>query len=68
MKTNAIIDEIHKIRESHAKRFNFDIEAIFNDIKRKQAECVNLVDLSVPNNAQAKVAEGKAEYRAVKRD
>jgi hypothetical protein len=33
-----ILDEIHKIREEHAKSFNYDLDAMFADWQRKQAE------------------------------
>jgi hypothetical protein len=33
-----IVEEIHKIREEHAKAFNYDLQAICDDLRRKQAE------------------------------
>ncbi len=36
MKTDPIIKEIHKIRQEHAKRFNYDLEAIVNDLKKQE--------------------------------
>lgn len=33
-----IIEEIHKYREEYAKKFNYDLDAIFEDLKRKEAE------------------------------
>ncbi|MBA3920904.1 MAG: hypothetical protein H0X31_03990 [Nostocaceae cyanobacterium] len=30
--------EIHKIREEHALAFNYDLQAICDDLRRKQAE------------------------------
>lgn len=33
-----ILDEIHKIREEHAKSFNYDLDAMFADWQKKQAE------------------------------
>jgi hypothetical protein len=38
MLQNEILDEIHKIREEHAKSFNYDLDAMFADWQRKQAE------------------------------
>ncbi|MBF0605066.1 MAG: hypothetical protein HQL07_15420 [Nitrospirae bacterium] len=29
-----IVEEIRKIRDEHAARFNYDLEAIYKDIKR----------------------------------
>jgi hypothetical protein len=33
-----ILDEIHKFREEHAKSFNYDLDAMFEDWQRKQLE------------------------------
>jgi len=32
-----ILEEIYKIREEHAKAFNYDLQAICDDLQRKQA-------------------------------
>jgi len=32
-----ILEEIHKIREEHAKEFNYDLQAICDDLRQKQA-------------------------------
>lgn len=33
-----IIEEIHKYREAYARKFNYDLDLIFKDLKRKEAE------------------------------
>jgi hypothetical protein len=33
-----IVDEIRRIRDEHAAQFNYDIDAIFADYKRLEAE------------------------------
>lgn len=33
-----IVEEIRKIREEHAARFNYDIDAIVADISKRQEE------------------------------
>jgi hypothetical protein len=33
-----IVEEIHKIREEHAKAFNYDLQAICDDLRRRQSE------------------------------
>lgn len=38
MLQNEILDEIHKIREEHAKTFNYDLDAMFADWQQRQAE------------------------------
>ena len=37
MWTDTIVEEIHRIREEYAASFNNDLEAIFTDLRRKQA-------------------------------
>ncbi len=46
MKTDPIVDEIHRIRRAHAKRFGYDISAIFADIRKSQGNRRDLVDLT----------------------
>ncbi len=47
-----IIEEIHKQREEYAKKFNYDIDLIFADLKRMEAESgrtyVSFVDKKSP--------------------
>lgn len=31
-----IVDEVRKFRDAHASRFNYDIDAIFRDIKEQE--------------------------------
>lgn len=38
MWTDEIVEEIHQIREEYAKSFNYDLDAIFADLRKKQAE------------------------------
>jgi hypothetical protein len=33
-----IVEEIHQIREEYAKSFNYDLDSIFADLRKKQAE------------------------------
>ncbi len=33
-----IVSEIRKVRETHAARFNFDLRAIYLDMKKKELE------------------------------
>ena len=33
-----ILEELHRIREEHAKSFNYDFKEIFADWQKKQAE------------------------------
>ncbi|MBW4676286.1 MAG: hypothetical protein KME52_20405 [Desmonostoc geniculatum HA4340-LM1] len=36
--SDEILEELHRIREEHAKTFNYDIRAICKDWQRKQAQ------------------------------
>jgi len=36
MYKDEIIEEIHKYREEYARSFNYDLNAIFNDLRHKQ--------------------------------
>lgn len=38
MWTDEIVEEIHRIREDYAKSFNDDLDAIFADLRKKEAE------------------------------
>jgi hypothetical protein len=33
-----IVEEVHRIREEYAKSFNYDLDAIFADLRKKEAE------------------------------
>lgn len=33
-----IVEEIHRVREEYAKSFNYDLNAIFADLRKKQEE------------------------------
>lgn len=50
-----ILEELHRIREEHAKFFNYDIKAICGDWRRKQAQSgmtfVTLTPARLFNNA-----------------
>lgn len=47
MWTDEIVEEIHRIREEYAKSFNYDLDAIFADLRKKEAESgKKLVNLS----------------------
>ncbi|WP_365671975.1 Uma2 family endonuclease [Okeania sp. SIO3I5] len=42
-----IVEEIHRIRQEYSRSFNHDLEAIFADLQKKQAESgIKVVDLS----------------------
>ena len=54
MATDTIIDDIHKIREEYAKRFNNDLKAICNDARSKQGHDGRKVVPAHPKPVQPK--------------
>ncbi len=48
MKNDPIVEEIHKIREAYAAAFNFDLKAIFADLKAKERQSSRLVVKRAP--------------------
>lgn len=38
MYEDAIVEEIHRIREEYSRSFNHDLKAIFADLQKQQAE------------------------------
>jgi hypothetical protein len=37
MKDDDIVAEVRKLRDAHARRFNYDLDAIVKDIKKREA-------------------------------
>jgi hypothetical protein len=35
MQDDPIVEEVRRVREAYAARFNYDLEAIFQDLKRR---------------------------------
>jgi hypothetical protein len=38
MGSDEIVEEIHRIRDEYAKSFNYDLDAIFADLRKKESE------------------------------
>ena len=47
MKKDPIVEEVRKIREDHAKKFNYDLKRICKDLKEKEKHCGHKV-VSLP--------------------
>ena len=62
MKKDPIIQDIHAFREEHARKFNYDLDAIYLDLRRKQARRKNVADLKPVKPAVSCVAESHAVY------
>ena len=53
MLNDPIVEEIRRIRDEHATRFNYDLDAIFDDIKKSEKE-LGLPLVMLPPNRVAK--------------
>jgi hypothetical protein len=38
MWSDPIVDEVRRVREAYAAQFNFDLDEIYQDLKRREAE------------------------------
>ena len=55
MYRNAILEEIHQYRDEYAQSFQYDLRAIFNDLKRKEfAHKKKLVKLPIKRQNKKK--------------
>ena len=43
MNPDPIVEEVRKARQAHAAKFNYDMNAIFKDLKKKEKTCGHLV-------------------------
>ena len=42
MEIDEIIDEVKANRDAHAEKFNYDLRAIYEDLKRSEAEHISM--------------------------
>lgn len=61
MSRDSIVDEIRKIRETYAARFNYDLEAIFRDLKDQEKKGGRSVVSFPPRREEASRPPGKGE-------
>lgn len=66
MRKDPIVEEIHKVREEHARKFNYDLHAMFKDIRKREARRENLSTLQPVKPALSRVAEAGPAYQAKK--
>jgi len=59
---DAIVEEIRSFRDAHARKFNYDIDAICEDFKAHQTDCGHPIVRLEP-----KKPDGKATERISKR-
>ncbi len=49
---DSIVEEVRKVREEHAARFNYDLEAIYRDIKEQESKSNRLFVSYSPRQAK----------------
>jgi hypothetical protein len=52
-----IVEEVRKARDAHAARFNYDLHAICEDLRKKEKSCGHPV-VSLPPKPLLKAATG----------
>ena len=62
MMKDPIVEEIHRVREAHARKFNYDLHAMFEDVRQREAKRDNLSTLKPVKPALSRVAEARAAY------
>ena len=61
MVPDPIVEEIKRIREEYAARFNYDLEAIVRDVQRRQEDGNYQVVSRPPRRIKDAVAAGEAK-------
>jgi hypothetical protein len=56
-----IVDEVRRIRQAHAAKFNYDLEAIFRDIKEREKKSGRKYISYGPRRIEAKPEQGPTE-------
>jgi hypothetical protein len=49
MQPDPIVEEVRKIRDAHAARFHYDLDAIFLDIQEQEKKSGTYISLSAKN-------------------
>ena len=55
MEKDPIVEEMRKVREAHAAKFNYNLKAICADLKKKEKDCGHPV-VSLPPKRISKAA------------
>jgi hypothetical protein len=68
--SDPIVDEVRRVRDAHAARFNYDLRAIFKDIKEQQIRSgLKFVSFArdgsaIPSSPEMEVEPNKAQQPA----
>ena len=58
-----IVEEIRRIRQEHAARFNFDLDAIFEDFSEKERQSKRKIVSRPPRPAQTVALPSRVDGR-----
>jgi hypothetical protein len=64
--TDPIVEEIRRIREEHAARFNYNLQAIVEDLQKREKESANRVVSLAPRKIT--VSDVEHRYCSLRRD
>ena len=64
MWTDLIVEGTRQARETHAAQFNYDLEAIYRDLKAKEQEGARKVVSFPPKQPMASIVQKGAEANA----
>ena len=53
-----IVDEVRRARDAYAARFNYDLRAIYRDLKEQEERRAHRIDGNAKHSAEANVATG----------
>lgn len=67
MNKDQIVQDIHDFREKHARQFNYDLDAMFADLRRKQTRRKNVANLKPVKPSVSCVAEPHPAYGIAER-
>ena len=56
---DTIVDETRRVREEHSAKFNYNLEAIFNDLKEQETRSARKV-VSLPPKKPMTIPQAKA--------
>ena len=59
MWTDEIVEDVRKLREEYASKFNYDLEAIYQDLKKQEQEGRHKV-VSLPPKEPGLIPHAKA--------
>ena len=66
MLNDPIVDEVRQARQLHAAKFNFDLEAICQDLKRQEAASdLKLVAFPPKKRRQTRSGRGKKQVTTI---